>query len=307
MVTAADHPLERAERAAQPPRRYPHLVYRVGLVPAHHRIERLQRLGLVPQVGEHDLAGRGRRGEPPRPGRRRQLAAEGPLQLGRPARRAQAVAAQQRVGRLEQPPVPAGQLDLKLAPLGYGRRVAHGLGGDVVGRHLGQRLASLAEQDEGLPPGGEPGHRPERRAAGVHADQLGELAGHLPALPRRQPDLAAGAGAFRQLQVPSGVAAAAAAAQRDPGPEQPQVVGVVVLGLELLLVGPGGPVHLRQLVQRRQRRALGHLVFGFCFSGRNRHEPLPYPCWRRLIRPGARLFATPGLDRPGGAGRRMTA
>ena len=90
------------------------------------------------QVGEHYLAGWGLSGQPRQLGGPGQLAGQRSLQLGGPLRRAQAVAAQQLVGGLQQPPVPAGQLDLHLTPLGQRGRVAHGLGRDVIGRHLGQ-------------------------------------------------------------------------------------------------------------------------------------------------------------------------
>jgi hypothetical protein len=41
-------------------------------------------------------------------------------------------------------PAAAGQLHLHLVPAGLGRRVAQDLGGDIIGRHLGERLTGLA-------------------------------------------------------------------------------------------------------------------------------------------------------------------
>ena len=87
----------------------------------------------------------------------------------------------------------------------------------------------------------------------MHPDQPGQLAGYpLPGPAQRQPDLGAGARSGRQLQVPAGVIAAPAAPQRDSGPDQPQVGGVEIVSLELLLARPGGPRNLRQLIQLRQ-------------------------------------------------------
>src|SRR5262249_58680609 len=76
--------------------------------------------------------------------------------------RAQAVAAQPRIGRLEQPPVTPGELHLHLMPPGFPRRAVEELGLDVIRRHLGERLAVPAEQDLALPPGGHPGDALER-------------------------------------------------------------------------------------------------------------------------------------------------
>ena len=50
---------ERPEGSAQPPGSHPHLVHGVELIGAHHRLERLQRARLRPQVGQHHVARRG--------------------------------------------------------------------------------------------------------------------------------------------------------------------------------------------------------------------------------------------------------
>jgi len=51
---------ERPEGGTQPAGGHPHLVHRVELVGAHHRLERLQRARLHPQVGQHHVARRRR-------------------------------------------------------------------------------------------------------------------------------------------------------------------------------------------------------------------------------------------------------
>ena len=96
-------------------------------------------------------------------------------------------------------------------------------------------------------------------AAAAGADEIGELARDtLPARSARadtvqgQPDLLAGVAAAGQLQVPAGVLAAGAPPQRDPGPQEPQVLRVVVDGHEQLLGRAGRRGYLRQAVQRGQ-------------------------------------------------------
>ena len=143
-----------------------------------------------------------------------------------------------------------------------------------------------AEQDLALPPGGRPGDGLERLAAGISADQAGEFGGHPAAAPGdRQPDLAAGARPGRELEVPSLVVAAAAPPQGDARAHQPQVGGVVVLGLELLLVRPGGARHLRQGVQIRQGRARRRVVLGLGLVHIHYH-PGVLPPLGGPIRPG---------------------
>jgi hypothetical protein len=83
----------------------------------------------------------------------------------------------------------------------------------------------------------------------VRKDKLGQFGGHRAAgATRRQPDLAARRGTGGQLQVPSGVVTAAAAAERDSCADQPQVVSVVILGDQPLLVGTAGACDLPQPV-----------------------------------------------------------
>jgi hypothetical protein len=86
----------------------------------------------------------------------------------------------------------------------------------LAGRHLGERLSGRAEQGQAPSAGPHPDNWPERHAAGVHADQSGQLTWHRPpVLAGRQPDLAAGIGAQRQLQVPSGWRARWSACERE--------------------------------------------------------------------------------------------
>jgi len=54
-VAVAQGP-ERLQRAAHPAARHPHAVHAVGGVPADLRVRRTDRVGLLPQVGQHDLA-----------------------------------------------------------------------------------------------------------------------------------------------------------------------------------------------------------------------------------------------------------
>jgi hypothetical protein len=258
-------------------------VHGIRLIAAHHRIERLQPFGVCAQVGEHYLAGRCRRRKRRLVCRLGQPVGQRPFQLGRPSCPAETVAAEQFISCLKQLPAAAGQFHFDLVPLGHARCAAQGLGGDIVRRHLGERLAGPVEQDQALPLGRHPGDWLERLATGVHAHQFGQLAGHLPPGPaERQPDLAAGIGADRQLQVPSGVIAATATAQRNARADQPQVIGVVVVGLELLPSWPGGPGNLPQAVQAGQGCTGMRLVLGLGFVRIHCHTGLLPPAGRAI-------------------------
>ena len=58
-VWTRDDLAERPEGGTHPAGGYPHLVHRVEFIGAYHRLERLQRVDLQAQIGQHDVAGRG--------------------------------------------------------------------------------------------------------------------------------------------------------------------------------------------------------------------------------------------------------
>ena len=247
-------------------------MHRVGLVAADQRIERLQPGHLLPQVSQHDRArgpGRGlvavavAGGPPFALGQR---ASQRTRQLGRAGRRPQPVPAQPRVGVPQQPAVTAGQLDLHLVPLGYLGGRAQRLGRDVIRRDLGQRVAGRVDQGQHLAAGIYLGHRAELPAPGVHPDQPGQFLRYRLASPAEwPPDLPPGVAAQRQLQMPAGITAAAAPPQGDPVTDQPQVVGVVVVGPQHLLLGPRRGRYPRQASQARQGAAGPALILPFGF------------------------------------------
>ena len=86
-------------------------------------------------------------------------------------------------------------------------------------------------------------------------------------LPQRQPQLITGIAIDRQLQGPALVCSAAALPQGEAAADEPQVTGVVVLGLQRLGIGTGHRSDLRQIIERRQRQdgRVG-LVLAFCLT-----------------------------------------
>ena len=82
----------------------------------------------------------------------------------------------------------------------------------------------------------QPGHRHQRAPARRAAHQVGQLGRHVAGLAggQRQAHLGPRPGGGRQLEVPAGVLAAGAPAQRHLGAQQVQPVGVVVGGVELV-------------------------------------------------------------------------
>src|SRR6266566_1776133 len=101
--------------------------------------------------------------------------------------------------------------------------------------------------------------------------------------------------------MPPSVIAATAPPQRDARADQPQVIGVVVLGLKLFLVWPGGAGHLRQLVQAGQGCPRGRVVLALGFVHIHCHTgPLPpvgrsirFPAIHRGNRPAPNSTWTP--------------
>ena len=263
---------ERLQRAAQPAGGDAHLVYRVGLVAPDHRVEGHQLGRLLLDVG-HDHVGRGAAA----PGALltvagRQLAGQGTLQLGRAASGAQAATAQPLIRGAQQMPVAAGQLDLHLPPAGEGGGVAERLRGHLVRDDLGERRPGRIDQGPGPAHGRDPRDGRERLAPGVYADQAGQFVRDGPAAAaQRRPYLPAGLRPGRQLEVPARVLAAAASPQRDARAQQPQVRGVVVLGLELDLVGGRLARHSREVFQRWQHGLRAGLVLHFNFTGVRNH------------------------------------
>ena len=205
MPSRAEQGSEGLQRAAQPPGGDPHLVHRVRLVPADQRVVVLYRVGLRAQVGEHDLR---RGGVPAQPARlrpgRRQLVGERAFQLGRVPGRAEPGLPQPPVRRLEQPGVPAGQLELRFLPAGDRRGPAEGLRRDVVDDHFGQRVPRLVAQNAAAPHRVDVRDRLQRLPPGVRPDQVGQLRRDRGAVGVQRPgELAAGIGAGLQLQVPA--------------------------------------------------------------------------------------------------------
>src|SRR6185437_782106 len=147
------------------------------------------------------------------------------------------------------------------------------------------------EQDAATAHGGDPGHGPQRGGAGVGPDEPGQLGGHGGAPAQGDLELGPRVGAGGQLEVPAFVIAAPPAAQGDPGPDQPQVIGVEVLGdqPELLGVGLAGDV--------REPGEVGHdgvgvgLVLAFGLKCRGNHQPSPTHAGRLRLHPQAAAMA----------------
>jgi len=110
--------------------------------------------------------------------------------------------------------------------------------------------------------------------AGVDPGQGHEAGGRLVlGATQRQLQLVAGVGVDRELEVPARVGTADAAAQREPGPCQPQVGGVEVgrVQLELVLRSDGETEQLRRIGQLELRRGL---VLAFRLA-----HPSPHAQW----------------------------
>ena len=73
------------------------------------------------------------------------------------------------------------------------------------------------------------------------------------------------------------VVPAEAAAQRDPGPRQPEVLGVEVHRLQRLLLGPDHRLHPDQAVPPGKLHPVGELVLPLRLAHHRRHGPNTCP------------------------------
>jgi hypothetical protein len=154
-----------------------------------------------------------------------------------------------------------GELDLDLGPVS---RVAAALGGDLVDGELCEHPARLVEQLAAGALGAQGEEGEQRGLPGAGAHQAGQGRGGR--LAQRRVDLLPDAGGDGELEVPAGVVAAGAAAQRDAVGGQVLGRGVVVDGLQAggVAVPEGG--HGSGPGQLRGRGGVGDLVLalGLC-------------------------------------------
>ena len=218
-----DNLAESLQGAAQAPGSDPHLVHGVGLVrrtSGSSAASRSRAPAGRPAQCRRQTAG-GVRRRPAMAVRRRGGPsggpAERPLQLRGPCRGLQPVPAELGVRRFQQPPPTASQLDLYLGPLREHGLLAQGLGRHIIGQRSRRvRHRALSTRVRTWRRVADAGHRADRLAAGVSADQPGQPGG------RGRPPRPSGTGSpagccpGREFQVPSRVAAAAAGAAASP-------------------------------------------------------------------------------------------
>ncbi len=256
------------QRGTQPAQRHSQVVDALGLATAYCPVRGQHLLDLGSEVGvqhpRHRLALAWALGGGSVPGRVAQDAAELALRGGD----VRARFGQQLVGSLQQSRAAVDQLDLPLTP-GQEAGLIAGQGPvrvDAVVGDFREHPGVVAEQ----------GHR----AAGVqrgHWSQLGTLGERehqvaqrlrrqVPRPRQRQLDLLAGIGAGGQLEVPSLVAATAAASEGDPMGQQVEAGSVEVRRLELDLRPGLDRQHAVQPGEVGQGRVGRRVVGAFDFS-----------------------------------------
>ena len=245
--------------AAHPPGRHPHLVHRARSVLAHRGSPPPDGLGLLPQVGQHHLAGRGLAAQPRSRRRRRQPLAEHPRQL-RPRVRPADPGVEQpplhRSSRSGSPCSPSSTSTSRhdIPDVDAPRVCAETWSSTTststrpsssVNRHRRRVVASSATGPSG-----------SRRGCSARVNATSSAGGV-----RRRPARASLTRTSsrlsppdRQLEVPARVVPAPPAAQRHPGLRQAEVVGVEVHRLERLLLGPDRALAPRPAPPSREAR-----------------------------------------------------
>ncbi len=132
--------------------------------------------------------------------------------------------------------------------------------------------------------GAQAGDRAQVLAQGVGPHQLAQPARDLRRVAQRELDLLASVGGHRELDVPAGVRAAGAAAQRDAGARQAEAAGVVVGRVQHAFFGRFLGLDARDPGQAGNRRGRADLVLALPFDDRRRHT------LRVAIKPAAKRF-----------------
>jgi hypothetical protein len=263
----------------------------------------LERGDLLPEGGEHELPRRAALPARAGSGRLAQAGGQHPAHLGRRCGGPGTGGDELLPDRGQQLLVPADQLHLDLAPAlhlsllvrpgGEGRR-----GHRVVG-DLGQGAAAVVPENRDHPAGPQGRHRPGPRTAEDPCHRREEALGRvLDRPPQWRVQLPAGR-AGRQLEMPAFVGAADAAAQRDPGTQQPQVRGVVVDGIEVVLHRSIDRRDAGRPVERGQREGGVDVELPLDLELSGRHvRPSPLP-GATCAGPPANLGARPGRHHGG--------